>query len=339
MTGVERVINCFDGLGADVQPVLPMVHAGLAGHLGISLGEFFTDARAMSRVMVEGYRRFGFDGIQLSLGVTGEAEALGAKVDQPPEGGPVLREHLLSDPGALDKLQDRDVVAGGRMPLFFEAVERVSGQIGSEAFILATLRGPLVIASQLRGVEDVLIDMIEGPAVVDEILGFATEVALQVGGPSLAAGAHGLLLGEATCSPNFISPGFYRRFVQPHHRRLVAGLKEMGWPYVGLHVCGNIVPIIEDLILTGVDFLDVDYQVSADRAIELVGDRVCLRGNLDPISVLHFGTPDEVGSQTESLCQAIGGRRWIISSGCDIPPGTSAENLTALVESVHRHRS
>ena len=334
MTGIERIVKVLTGGDVDRPATLPIIHAGLAGFSDVRLGRFFTDADVMARVMIAGRRRFGFDGVQLSLGVTGEAEALGAGTRQPDDGAPVLTEHLLADPDALDTLRGRDPTIGGRMPLFFEAVERVSRAIGSEAFILATLRGPLVTASQLRGIEDALIDMIERPAAVDEVLAFGTDVALQLGRPLLSTGAHGLLLGEATCSPNFISPALYRRLVQPHHRRLVAGLKEMGWRFVGLHVCGDIVPIIEDMIATGVDFLDVDYQVRADGAIELSRDRVALRGNLDPSSVFRFGTADQVRRETEALCASARGARWIMSSGCDIPPGSPAENVAAFVESV-----
>jgi len=337
MTGLERVEGCFAGRQLDRQPILPMMHSALAVYAGVRIGDFFTDAGIMSRVLIDGYRRFGFDGVQLSLGVAAEPEAFGAQVDQPPDGGPILREHLLADVKHLDKLRGRDPCTGGRTPLFFEAVEKVAQQIGNEAFILATLRGPLVMASQLRGVEDVLIDMIERPALVEEILAFAVETTLNVARPTLAAGAQGVLLGEATCSPNFISPDFYRRLVWPHHKRLVAGLKEMGWRHVGLHVCGNIVPIIEDLIATGVDFFDVDYQVPAVKAVELVKNRVTLRGNLDPSSVFRFGTPDQVRSQTEALCRTVRGTRWIMGSGCDIPAGTPAENLLAFTESIRNY--
>ena len=108
----------------------------------------------------------------------------------------------------------------------------------------------------------------------------------------------------------------------------------MGWRFVGLHVCGNIVPIMSDMIATGVDFLDVDYQVQAAEAIALGADRVALRGNLDPSSVFRFGTVDQVRRQTEALCWATRGARWVMSSGCDIPPRTPAENIAAFVETV-----
>ena len=335
MTGRQRIVKVLAGRPVDRPPVLPMIHAGLAGHFNVSLGRFFTRPEVMARVMIEGYRRFRFDGVQLSLGVTGEAEALGAAVEQPPDAAPVLKQHLLADPADLDALRSRYPAAAGRMPLFFAAVDEVVREIGQEAFVLATLRGPLLIASQLRGVEDVLIDMIERPRVVGQILEFAAEVASKLAQVLLGTGAHGLLLGEATCSPNFISPAMYRQLVLSHHSRLVGRLKQMGWPCVGLHVCGNITPIVEDMISTGIDFMDVDYQVPADRAIALAQHRVALRGNLDPSSVLRFGTVDEVRSQTRAVCRSAGQARWIMSSGCDIPPDTPAENLAAFVDAVH----
>jgi len=336
MSGRERVIGVLCGERVDRPPVLPILHSGLAGVFGVSLGRFFTDAETMARVIGAGYRRFGYDGVQITLGVIGEAEALGAATYQLDDGAPALRERLLSDPTGLERLRERDPATGGRMPLFFAAVEQVVREIGDEAFVLPTLRGPLVTASQLRGERDILIDMLEDPEAVARMLEFTTDVAVNLARPLLATGAHGLDLGEATCSPSFISPALYRQLVLPHHRRLVARLNQMGWRFVGLHVCGNTTAIIEDLISTGVDFLDVDYQVPAETAIRLAGDRVALRGNLDPSAVFRFGTPEKVRAATEALCRAVGGARWIVSSGCDIPPGTPPENIAAGVAAV-RH--
>jgi len=336
MTGRERVACVLAGESSDRPPVLPMLHTGLAGLFGVSLGEFFTRADVMAHVMAEGYRRFGYDGVQLTLGVIGEAEALGAAVEQPPDAAPFLKEHLLDDLTALERLRSRDPVAGGRMPLFFEAVERVVREIGQEAFILATLRGPLLTASQLRGAENILVDMLEDPDAVTRMLEFTTEVAANLSRALLPVGAHGLLLGEATCSPSFISPALYRQLVMPYHRRLVGQLKAMGWRCVGLHVCGNTAAILEDMISTGVDFFDVDYQVAAEKAIAVARGRVALRGNLDPSAVFRFGAPDKVRAETAALLRSTAGARWIIGSGCDIPAGTPAENIAACVETVQR---
>jgi uroporphyrinogen decarboxylase len=334
MTGKERIIGVFSGEPVDRLPVMPIVHTALTRYAGVPLGRYFTDADVMADVIVRGQEQFGFDGVQLTLGVAGEVEALGARVDQPPDAGPIVRQHLLADGASIEDLRRIDPVSGGRMPMYQAAVRKVADRIGGHAFVLSTLRGPLNIASQLCGVENILIDMLERPDYARDVLEFATDVAIVVSRGSLASGADGLVFGEATCSPNFIAPQMYLQQVQPCHVRLMTAVREMGWRFAGLHVCGGITPIIEGMIATGVDFLDVDYQVSAVDAIRLARGRVALRGNLNPSASLFLGTPEDVRRETSAVCRAAAGARWILSSGCDISPGTRAENLAALVEAT-----
>ncbi|MDH7570276.1 MAG: uroporphyrinogen decarboxylase family protein [Armatimonadota bacterium] len=329
MNGRDRVMAVLRGAEVDRLPVLPILHTGYATLFEVPLGRFFTNAGVMAWAMTRGLQRFRFDGVQLSMGVTAEAEALGARVEQPENGAPLLREHLLSDLARLSTLRTVDPTTGGRMPLFFSAVQQVVEEAGGHAFVLATLRGPLLCAAQLRGVEQILIDLLEDPAGVERILDFTTHVALRLGRWLLAAGAHGLVLGEATCSPNFISPKHYRHFVLPRHRQLVGALKEAGWDAVGLHICGDTTAILEDVVSTGVDFMDVDYQVPVERALALSAGRLALRGNLDPAGLLRFGDPARIRREAESLRRSVAGSRWILSSGCDIPPGVPEANLEA----------
>ena len=334
MNGRERVQAVLAGQPVDRPPLLPILHSGLATLAGVPLGDYLTNAATMAEVTTSGWQRLGLDGVQMSLGVTAEAQALGALVLQPRDGGPQLLDVLLPDLAALDSLRQRDATIGGRMPLFFEAVQRVVQEIGEEVYVLATLRGPLLLASQLYGVQELLIDLIERPQAVAALLDYTTELALSLGRWLLASGAHGLVLGEATCSPSFIAPALYRRLVQPRHRQLVAGLKKSGWGAVGLHICGNILPILEDIIASGVDFCDIDYQVPTLNALGLARGRLALRGNLDPSGDLFLGQPAELAAKIEQLLREVAGQRWIISSGCDIPPSTPEANLNMLAQTV-----
>ncbi len=334
MTGKERVTAVLCGDAVTKPPVLPIVHTALARIANVSLGQYFNDADAMADVTVQSAERFGLDGVQLTLGVVAEPEALGAYVEKPKDGAPVLKEYLLHDLSHLNDLRGRPVSQGGRLPMYHAAVAKVVSEIGDRVFVISTLRGPLNIAAQLRGVEQILIDMIERPEDALRILEFTTEIAVQVSQASLESGAHAVMFGEATCSPNFISPAMYRRFVQPLHTQLMSRVKEMGWRYAGLHVCGNIRPILEDLIATGAGLVDVDYQVDASEAVALANGRVALRGNLDPSSLFYLGTAEEVSQRTKTLCKDVSGTRWIMSSGCDIPPGTPAENIVAFVSTA-----
>jgi len=351
MTGRERIHAALTGQPVDRLPTMPILHSGLPPIFGVPMGSFFTSATTMADVIVRGFRTFGYDGVQLSLGVTGEAEALGATVEQPIDAAPILRQYLLpdlTDLRALEALRDRAAhhppAEGGRMPLYYEAVARTREATGDEAFVLAMLRGPLLAASQLCGVESLLVAMITAPEAVAQILEFTTDTALQLGKWLLDSGAHGLILGEATCSPNFISPKHYRGLVYSQHRALIQGLRQAGWQHVGLHVCGDVAPIVDDIISTGATFMDVDYQVPAAKAIDLANNRIALRGNLDPSSLFRFGSADDIRRETTALIENLGGtatdgpNSWILSSGCDIPPGTPAENISAFVEAATASR-
>jgi uroporphyrinogen decarboxylase len=336
MNGRERISAVLAGQPVDRLPAMPILHSGFASVLNVPLCAFFTDAGVMADVMIRGCRMFGFDGVQLSMGVTGEAEALGARTEQPADGAPLLRQHLLAELGDLPRLAAVDPAAGGRMPMFYRAVQQVVQTTGGDTFVLPTLRGPLLAASQLRGVQEILMDLLDSPDEAERVLDFTAATALRLGTWLLGSGAHGLLLGEATCSPNFISPRMYRRFVLPRHHELVRGLKAAGWQAVGLHICGDTRPILDDIASTGVDFLDIDYQVPAATALAHVAGRIALRGNLDPSADFRFGQADDVATKTRTLLHEARGQRWIMSSGCDIPPGTPAENIAAFAGALAR---
>ncbi len=339
MTGLERVRAVFAGKEPDRIPFVPTVHAGLARMFGVPLGEFFTDARVMAETIISGYRGFGYDGVQLSLGVTAEPEAFGARVEQPADAAPVLKERLLKDPARLDHLREIDPLTRGRFLLFREAVELVADEIGTEAFIIVTLRGPFLMAAQLRGVEDALVDTIQAPDRLAELLDFTTEVSVRLGRAFARSGAHAVVLGEATCSPSFISPDTYRGLILERHRRVVSELRRTGWEAVGLHICGDVLPIFEDVLSTGVNLLDIDHQVPAGEALERNRRRAVLRGNLDPSAVLAFGTEEVIGREAATLKAQVGGRgRWIYGSGCDVSPGTPEDNLRRVVSALRGER-
>jgi len=335
MTGLQRVQAVLAGEKPDRTPIVPIIHSGLARMFGVPLSRFFTDAQVMAETIIRGYRTFGYDGVQLSLGVTAEPEALGARVRQPEDGGPVLQERLLEDPGNLNRLRDIDLLERGRFPMFRRAVERVVQAIGGEALVIVTLRGPFLMAAQLRGAEDVLMDTVTAPELLAGVLAFTTETSLRCGLAFRGTGAHAVVLGEATCSPNFIPPATYRGLVLDHHRRVVGELCQAGWSAVGLHICGNILPIFEDVVSTGVNLVDIDHQVAPAEVLKANRGRAVLRGNLDPSAVFAFGTPEVIDRRVAELRRAVEGRgSWVYSSGCDISPGTPAENLERAMKAL-----
>lgn len=335
MTGKERVLRVLARKETvSPPPCAPILHSGLAPIVGVPLGEYFSSAEAMARTILEGWRRFGYEGVQLSSGVTAEAEALGAPTEQPAEGAPLLKEHILADASGIEALREIDVTTRGRLPMFREALEMVARQVGEEACTIATIRGPLLMAAQLMGTEGVLMSAMTDPEGIAAILDFTNDVARRVGAWLAGAGADALVIGEATCSPNFIAPDMYREMVRPRHAELISTLKAAGWQAVGLHICGNVEAIVDDVVATGVTFYDVDYQAPLGAILEKTAGRAAMRGNLDPSAQMRFGDADIVTTATREMRAMTDSAPWVVSSGCDIPPGTPAQNIEALVRAA-----
>ena len=73
------------------------------------------------------------------------------------------------------------------------------------------------------------------------------------------------------------------------------------------------------------------------RAKEVLGDVVCLRGNV-PNSMMITGTPDEVDAYCRRLIEKVGkGGGLILDAASGIPDESKPENVRAMFEAARRY--
>jgi uroporphyrinogen-III decarboxylase len=129
----------------------------------------------------------------------------------------------------------------------------------------------------------------------------------------------------------------YRTFAQASERAMVERVHAMGKPYA-LHICGNTTAILSDILDTGADVLELDYKTDVRAACDACRGRAVFCGNLDPSGVLALGTPELVARKTRELLGVFAGNpRFILNSGCAIPPATPPENLRAMLRAAREN--
>jgi len=64
-----------------------------------------------------------------------------------------------------------------------------------------------------------------------------------------------------------------------------------------------------------------------------IGHPPTVCGNIDPVSILLRGTPEEVYTATQR-CLTLGGCRCISAAGCEIPQKTPSTNLEAQFQAL-----
>jgi len=170
------------------------------------------------------------------------------------------------------------------------------------------------------------------------LLEFCTDITLQFVRAMAATGAHMTSNGDSLAGPEVVSPSLFRRFAMPYDRRVAEASHALGLPHV-LHICGNTGAILDDMVRTGSDGLEIDYKTDARRARDVVANRSVVIGNVDPSGVLALGTPDLVRETTRELLAVFRDTpRFVLNAGCAIPPATPPENIRAMIQTAREWR-
>jgi MtaA/CmuA family methyltransferase len=228
----------------------------------------------------------------------------------------------------LEKLPRPNPLEATRMRDRIDAVRTYHGQVGGEYSILGWVEGPAAEAADLRRFDNFFMDLVDDEGYVGALMDVCVEVALEFAKPLVEAGAETIGIGDAAASQ--ISPDVYERLVLPREHRLVRGLKDMG-AKVRMHICGNITHLLPGLASLNLDVIDVDHMVSLAKVREVLGPKVAVCANLDPVTDVYRGTPAAIRGKLER-CYLEAGNPFIVNAGCEIPSGTPADNLKALCD-------
>ncbi len=135
------------------------------------------------------------------------------------------------------------------------------------------------------------------PDEVEEQAAAMAERAIERNKRLIDAGIDSFILCSDYCfnAGPFLSPQMFRRFIQPYLAKIIAETKQAG-AYTIKHTDGDIMPILDQLVECEPHALhSLDPMAGVDIKVvkELVGDKVCLAGNVH-CAALQTGTDTEV---------------------------------------------
>jgi uroporphyrinogen decarboxylase len=106
--------------------------------------------------------------------------------------------------------------------------------------------------------------------------------------------------------------------------------------YLSLHMCGktdHLLQIFTDDLRIN-ELQGFGYQVDLDHISRIMGGRVVLVGNVDPM-LIHSGTREQVIEATRIVIEKLGPKRGlIVQDGSNISPGTPIENINAMMDAA-----
>ena len=188
----------------------------------------------------------------------------------------------------------------------------------------------------LRGFEQLLVDMLEAPAFVHELLDCITEFNLAQIDLALAYDIDGMRFGDDWGSQAglIMGPALWREFIKPRINRMYEHVHQQH-RLVMIHCCGDVKEILPDLVEVGVNIFNPFQPEVMDifQTKQRYHNQLSFFGGISVQRLLPLGTPEEVRRETRRLLSTLGkGGGYIASPSHDIPVDVPPENMAAMIE-------
>lgn len=190
----------------------------------------------------------------------------------------------------------------------------------------------------LRKMEEILVDMIEAPAWVEELMDAICQYQLAVLDEALKYDLDGILFGDDWGQQTglIFSPRLWRKFIKPRLSRMFAKVKETG-KAVFLHSCGKIQELFPDLIEIGLDVFN-PFQPEVMDVVEIkrrYGKDLCFYGGVSIQKLLPYGTPQQIKKEVNYLIKEIGrDGGYIVAPSHAMPSDIPLENILAFIDAI-----
>lgn len=190
----------------------------------------------------------------------------------------------------------------------------------------------------LRGMENLLCDMMTEPEFVHELMEKITKRNLEIIDIALEYNVDGFLIGDDWGQQKglIMGPRCWRTFIKPYLARMYERIRRAG-RCVAQHSCGDIREVMDDLYEIGLNM----YQTfqpeiyGLDYAQKLKG-RIAIWGGISTQQALPCKTPQEIRAITRELLAAFPQGGLVAAPTHDVPGDVPPENILAMVEELNR---
>lgn len=304
------------------------VYAGLE-MTGATVRQAVSDPIAQSEAVLALNEHFHTPLMLTAMDLSAESETFGCEIRMADDEIPTVigrRVTTAAEIAALPNPKAGDL----RTAVHLEAARRLVAS--GKAPVLGGLIGPFSLAARIFGVSEALEATAVDPELILSLLEKVTDFLVGYTRAFREAGAIGVIMAEPAAG--LLSPRGLARFSAPFANRIFSEVQTEDFSAI-LHNCGAKIAHFPKVIESGAAVYHFGAPMDILAALQQADRHVILAGNLDPSAVFYAGTPETVYAQTAALAKSVKTYpNFILSSGCDLPPGTPVRNLEAFYQAV-----
>ncbi len=191
----------------------------------------------------------------------------------------------------------------------------------------------------LRGYENLLLDMADGDVRLNGLIGMVEAFNLGLVERYLDLGAVMMCYPEDLGMQKgpMLSPALFRKYIRPVYERLMAPARDANC-LVHMHSDGDIRELVEDMLASGVDALNLQDLVNGvDWIAARLKGRVCIDLDIDRQQITPFASPRRIDALIRSEVEALGSPEGGLMMIYGLYPGVPVENVRAVMDAMERY--
>ena len=322
--------NCLTRLVATAPARLAVpiaVYPGLA-LTGAVVRDVATDPAAQAAAEEALRTRYRTPVALTAMDLSAEAEAFGCEVRLSDTEVPTVTGRLVTSVEQARAL--RVPQPGDRRTAVYLETARLLRRLSDRPLVLGGCIGPFSLAARLIGVSEAMELTITEPDLVHTVVAKAASFLAAYAQAFRAAGADGLIMAEPAAG--LLSPRGMAAFSSAYIRPIVEAMEDGHFALV-LHNCGAKLVHLPAVLEAGPSVFHFGAPMDVVGALARVDPGIVLCGNLDPTATFVQSSPDQVRARVRQLLDTVRAYpNFVLSSGCDVPPGAALACLDAFYE-------
>lgn len=266
----------------------------------------------------------------IMMDLTVEAEAFGCKINFSENEVPNVAARIVYDDNSIKELSVPPIKSR-RIPEYLKAAQLAAENIKSKP-VFAGCIGPISLAGRLFDMSEMMTSLYIEPDMIKSLLRKCTDFLLQYVKAFKAVGANGIIMAEPAAG--LLSGNMCDEFSSNFIREIVDEVQDENFLFI-LHNCGNTGQATQSMISTGAKALHFGNKIDLVNVLNEVPQNILVLGNLDPVGIFKMSDKENVYLETLKLLEKTAAHKnFIISSGCDLPPGVPLENVNAFYKAL-----
>ena len=315
------------------KPAMPiMTHPGIE-LIGKRVIDAVTDGEIQYQAIRAVAANYPVAASTMIMDLTVEAEAFGCRINFSDNEVPSVSGRLVHNYESVGKLKVPSLYQG-RVPQYLKAA-RLAAEGITDRPVFGGCIGPFSLAGRLFDMTEIMTEIFLVPETIEVLLKKCTTFLLNYVREMKNIGLNGVIMAEPAAG--LLDQPLCDRFSSVFIKQIVTKVQDDHFLFI-LHNCGNHGHVTRSMIKTGAGGLHFGNSMDMKRALKEVPDDILVFGNIDPVSMFKNAKPDVLGKMTTDLLElAADHPNFVLSSGCDTPPGVPKENISAFFEAVTNH--